>query len=125
MPVASELLQRGGNHQDLYSAISTAVGGPRIKYFEPALLLLLDVGQADAQKVLSLSIMRDNLEAAVLGLKYGADAALALRKQDELDKLALAQEVNPPKNVEDRIYHWEMSQDMRKLLEDHLRNNSS
>jgi hypothetical protein len=120
LPVATELLRRGGNQQDLDSAISTAIGGPRIEYFEPALLLLLEDGRADAQEVLRESISEDNLDAAVLCLRYGADAALALREQVEEDRLALAQVVNPPKTVEERLFYREMSQDMRSLLEDHL-----
>jgi hypothetical protein len=118
MPVVTELLRRGGYQQDLDSAISTAVGDPRIEYFEPALLLLLEVGGADAQQVLRESIFRDNLSAAALGLKYGANAALALREQIEDDRLALAQDASPPKAVEDRVYYQKMSQDMKRLLED-------
>jgi ankyrin repeat protein len=118
MPVAAELMRLGGNHQDLGSAISTAVGGSRIEYFEPALLLLLEVGGADAQQALRQSVSSDNLSAATLSLKYGADAALALREQIEENKLALAQDLNPPKAVEDVVYHREMSQDMKGLLED-------
>jgi hypothetical protein len=120
LPIVSELLRHGGDQQDLHSAISTATGGPRVEYFEPALLLLLEAGGASAQKVLRQSIFRDNLHAAALSLEHGADAALALREQIEEDKLARAQDANPPKTVEATVYYQKMSQEMKSLLKDQV-----
>jgi hypothetical protein len=55
-----------------------------------------------------------------LSLEHGADAALALREQIEEDKLARAQDANPPKTVEATVYYQKMSQEMKSLLKDQV-----
>jgi ankyrin repeat protein len=116
MPVVAELVRRSKS-EDLWSSISTAVGGPRIQYNEPALLLLLDLGGVDSQKVLYEAILRDNFRAATISLEHGADASFALREQIEARDLALAQNLNPPECYADMIGYREMSEGMKVFLE--------
>jgi hypothetical protein len=116
LPVVAELLRRS-KKDDFWFAIVTAVGGSRVQYHEPALLLLLDHEGLDAQKVLDEAIHCDNLRAATVSLEHGADAAFALREQLQQNELALAQELNAPA-YKDREYYREMSKEMKALLEE-------
>jgi hypothetical protein len=114
LPVAAELLRRGANKLDLTWPIQGALGGN--EYQESALVLLMEVGGAGAQKVLGEAIRSDQLQGAILSLRRGADAALALREQFEEDGLAAAQD-NALDATADGVYPRKMSRDMRSLLE--------
>jgi hypothetical protein len=118
LPVAAELLKRCGYQVDLTWPIDFVLGGDMgIEYQEAALVLLMDVGGASAQKVLSEAIRLNQLQGAIFSLERGADAALALAEQVEQDRLALVQDEGPPKAVEDIVYYRKMSPDMKSLLE--------
>jgi hypothetical protein len=117
LSVAAELLRRVADKLDLTWPIQGALGGSAgIEYQESALVLLMEVGGASAQKVLSEAIRSDELQGAMLSLRRGADAALALREQIEEDGLAAAQD-NTPNAATDVVYPRKTSRDMRSLLE--------
>jgi ankyrin repeat protein len=118
LPVAAELLRRGAKNQDLTRPVQIAIGGYcGIEYQEPALILLMEEGGVDAQKVLSEAVGLNQISAARLCLERGADSSHTLREQILEDELSLAQELNPPSAVGSIKYHRKMSDEMRALLE--------
>jgi ankyrin repeat protein len=118
LPVAAELLRRGAKNQDLTRPVQIAIGGYcGIEYQEPALILLIEEGGFDFQRVLSEAVGLDQISAAKLCLERGADASHTLREQILEDELSLAQDLNPPSAVGDIKYHRKMSDEMRALLE--------
>jgi ankyrin repeat protein len=118
LPVAVELLRRRTKIQGLMRPVEEAIDKLcGIEYQELALILLMEEGGVDAQKMLSEAVGLDRISAAKLCLERGVDASQTLHEQILKDELSLAQDLSPPSSFEDIQCQRKISDELRALLE--------